>query len=101
LFLVTLLILGSGSISDARIEGVDYAELEVGGQVYDCPIGNKERRSDMYFIKKAIKGDMEALEVILGISMTDDGNFTYYCGDDTGHRWLTITPDGQASMEVL
>src|SRR3990167_9993050 len=68
LFAASLLTLVSISSSYAveAFEGIDIQKIVVSGQVYEVPVGNKDRKDDIFYIKKAMKGDREALEMFLG-----------------------------------
>lgn len=77
----------------ARIDGVEYAELSIGGQAIEFPIGNDERKADIYYLKKALNGDNEAREIFLG----GGDERLFFVGDDTP-RWLKIT---KTSEELL
>lgn len=68
LFAASLLTLVSISSSYAveAFEGIDIQKIVVSGQVYEVPVGNRDRKDDIYYIKKAMKGDREALEMFLG-----------------------------------
>lgn len=74
--------------ANARIDGVDYVKLTVGGSDYSVPVGNKERQADLYLIKKALRHDREAREILIG----DKNELVYFIGDSEV-RWLHITKD--------
>ena len=48
--------------------GVDMSTLEINGETYEFPTkdGQNDRRSQVYFIKLALKGDETARETLLG-----------------------------------
>jgi len=73
------------SLAFARIEGVEYAKVKVEGKVYDFPIGNKERKQDVYYLLKAMNGDKEAREVFLG----GEKERYFFIGDETP-LWLVV-----------
>ena len=62
----------------ARIPGVQYTELKINGEVYDCPVGNKEREQKLYYIKSALAGDKIARDLLAG-----SGEFIFPIGDYT------------------
>ena len=86
LFLAVGIILGSESISNAQIEGIDYVDVEVKGVKYPCPVGNTTRSNELYMIKRALAGDAIAREMALGGREQLD----YYCGDDVRHTWIHL-----------
>ena len=49
-----------------HIIGVQYTTITVNGKNYDVPIANLEYKNDLYFLKKALNGDKEALELFIG-----------------------------------
>ena len=56
----------STSVASAKIEGVQYAEVVINGNPVHFPIGNDERKNDVFYLKKALNGDKEAREIFLG-----------------------------------
>lgn len=96
LILIISLLAASISNAEAKIEGVSYTEIQVGGRVYEIPLGNKSFEQDIYWVKKAIKGDEEAREILLG----GQDKRQIYIGDDTGVRWLTITKTSEYVTEI-
>ena len=68
--------------------------LTIQGTEYEFPLVPEEGKSfavsknDLYYIKKAIGGDRQAREVILGLS--DERRF--FIGKESP-RWLTISTD--------
>ena len=90
LFLLSLLVVPAY----ARIEGVQYINLKVNGKVYDVPVGNKEQSQELYFIKKALNGDKEALEILIG----DQEKSIIWIGDEKP-RWLILHKEGK--FEVI
>lgn len=76
-------------ISNAdAVDLVRKASIEVNGKEYSFPVGNGERPNEVYLLKKAIRGDKEALEMIM---QGKDEQF-FYIGDDHP-RWLVIKQD--------
>ena len=88
LFLATVTILGSASISDAKLSGIEYTTLNIGGTEVECPVGNVTRKNELYMIKRALAGDEIAREMV----MDGKDEILYYCGDDEQKTWVHITP---------
>ena len=68
-FAVILILLLCCSTAEARfsnVEGIEYATIKVNGQNIEIPIGNVERKQEIYFLKKALEGDKAAREIFLG-----------------------------------
>ena len=76
------------------VDLVKKAELEINGKMYAFPVGVKEREMDVFWLKKAVGGDKDALEMFLG-GMDER---LFYVGDDTP-VWLRVKNDG--TMEVI
>lgn len=74
----------------------DYIEFEVQGKSYSVPIPNTETRNTFYYVKKALKGDIEAREFVLGGSEKK----VIFIGDLGVVRWLTITKDSESIQEI-
>ena len=91
--IMTLAIIGLSTQAHA-VDMVKKAELEINGQVYVFPVGVKEREMDVFWLKKAVGGDKDALEMFLG-GMDER---LFYVGDDTP-VWLRVKNDG--TMEVI
>jgi hypothetical protein len=93
--IVLSLILGSfNSLSFAGgIEGVQYTTLTINDASYEVPLANDEYKKDLYWLKKAIKGDKEALEIFLG----NDDERIFFIGD-TSPRWLIVQKNGEMQV---
>lgn len=74
----------------ARIEGAEYAEFSVKGEKVSFPIGSQPRKMDIYFIQKALSGDKEARNIVLG----GQKERWFYIGDGSA-LWLKLTEDGE------
>ena len=81
-----LLFLLISNTAYARIEGVEYTFLEVNGITYDLPIGNPDQKNELFYIKKALKGDKDALDILIG--KEEEGVF--WIGDESP-RWLRLS----------
>lgn len=82
--------------SNAEIDnwsGVSTTTITIGGIEYPCTIGNEERKSDIYFLKKAIKGDEEAREMFL----QGQDSRMFFIGT-TEPLWIKVT---ETSIEVI
>ena len=87
LFLGVLTMLLSASASTASaLEGVANVQIEIEGKSYSVPMANKDYQADFYLFRKAVAGDKDAFEVILGKS--DEKWF--YIGDYQP-LWAKIT----------
>ena len=65
-------------------------ELAVNGKTYECPVGNKERKSELFYILKALNGDREARQVLLG----DQDEYAFFIGKHEP-AWLRLTKDSE------
>ena len=65
LFILSILI-ASPALAIEAFDGIHMQDIVVDGKIYQVPLGNEERRSDVYYLKKALKGDSEALSIFLG-----------------------------------
>lgn len=84
--LVAAFLLTAASISNAQIQGVEYASIHVDGKDYTFPIGNNERKNDVYYLKKALDGDKHAREIFMGESETK----WFFIGENSP-LWLKMT----------
>jgi hypothetical protein len=52
------------------LDGVQQATIQIHGKLYTFPIGSDEsgrdRSNDVYYLKKAMKGDEDAMDIFLG-----------------------------------
>jgi len=87
-----LIILGLLIASNAYaiIDGVDYAELVVNGETISFPVGNDERKHDVYYLKKALAGDAIAREIFLG----GQEEVWFFIGEGEA-KWLKVTRTGE------
>ena len=77
------------------LEGVGYTEIKVNEETYSVPIPNHKTGNDFYFLKKALNGDTEAREMLLG---GQDERF-FFVGDIGVVRWLRLTMTDAEVME--
>ena len=77
----------------AKLEGIDYTTLRVNGKTYDCPLGNKERENEVYLVKKALAGDMDAKDILLA----GKPSYFFYIGSERP-MWVKIT---EKTQEVI
>lgn len=86
------------SIVDANghFIGVDYTKLTVNGVTYDVPIGNPDRKQELYLLKKALKGDTDSLEMFLGGEPQ-----RFYMIGDTKMTWLLARKDGVFEVRTV
>lgn len=73
--------------------GVEMVTLNVKGHEYRFPAGDRERKESIYWLKKALKGDKDALEMFLG----DAKEKMFYIGTDSP-LWLKVTRN---TVEVI
>lgn len=76
--------------------GVDFVQLHVDGYDIDVPVGNIERKNELYYIKKALAGDKTALEIVLA-----DKDEKWFFVGITQPLWLHITKDGFHLVQYL
>ena len=74
-------------------EGVEMATIKVNGDAYEFPVGGRERKDDIYYLKKGMNGDKEAMDMFL--QGKDERMF--FIGKDYP-LWLKVTMD---KMEVI
>src|SRR3990167_3271423 len=91
LFLLTLLV--SSPTLAGNIEKINYIELDINGKKYEVPDANIEYRQKIYFLKKALKGDKDALDVLRG---TDE--FAWVFIGDSEPLWVRIDKRGRAEV---
>ena len=56
----------STALAIEAFDGVQIQTIIVEGKSYEVPVGNEERKNDIYYLKKAMKHDQEALDMFLG-----------------------------------
>lgn len=66
--------------------GIPMTVLNVGGIDYEFPTGDVERKMSIYFIRKAMNGDREALDTFLGSA---DKKY-FFVGKETP-LWLVVS----------
>ena len=79
------------SVANAEVnifEGIEMATIEVSGKEYTFPVGDIDRKNDIYYLKKGLAGDKAALEMFLGGAKEK----WFYIGIDTP-LWLKVTKD--------
>lgn len=92
LALLTLLSTNAFSAIDP-FEGIDMAKVTINGKEYTFPVGDTERQNKIYYLKKGLNGDKEAMQMFMG----DEKEAWFFIG--TYYPiWLHIK-DGK--MEVL
>ena len=89
-----LLMLILSTSAHAKFEGVKYTTINVNGVEYEVPQANKEYTSELFYLKKALRGDKEALEIFLG----GNNPRIFFIGDDYA-RWLYLYADGRAYVK--
>ena len=85
-----LLFLLIANTAYARIEGVEYTFIDVGDKRYELPIGNPEQKNEIYHIKKALKGDEDSMDILIGTQEEK----VFWIGDEHP-RWLNLRRDGK------
>ena len=93
---VSLFILSLSANAHARLDGVDFIELDVNGTIYEVPLYNAKVENRFYMIQKALDGDKSARKFLLG----NKDSITEFVGDGERKLWLTLTRDGQHIEEV-
>jgi len=89
LILTILVGVFTATPSNAEInifEGIEFSEIEVGGESVRFPVGNTERKQDIYFLKLALNGDKTAREMFLG----GKKERWFFIGTETP-LWLKVT----------
>lgn len=74
-------------------DNIEFATIEVKGEEIRFPIGNKERKQEVYYLKKALRGDMEAREVFMGGAKEK----FFFVGVETP-LWLKMT---ESDVEII
>lgn len=72
--------------SSYAIDGIPNIDLEINGVLYKVPAANKDYEQDLYMLKKALKGDRDALEILL----KGKDECLFYIGNESP-KWLLIT----------
>ena len=93
LFILSILV-SNPVYAIETFSGVDMQKVTIQGRVYEVPVGNEQRKNDIYYLKKAMNGDKEALEIFLGGSEQR----IFYIGQ---HSPLWLTADINGNFEVL
>lgn len=95
--IVTVFALGFGlTPANALIdpfEGLEMATIEVEGVSHVFPVGDTERKNDIYFLKKGLAGDEIAMEMFLGGA--EERHF--FIGREFA-KWLVVRKD---SLRVI
>lgn len=93
-----ILVILAMALSISTAEAVDLvkkASLEIDGKTYEFPISvDKQREMDIYWLRKAINGDKDALNMFLG--GLDERLF--YIGDEKA-AWVRVQSNG--NVEVI
>lgn len=84
-----ILLLSGVSYAD-KIEGIDYVTLKVNGKDWPCPVGNKDRLNEIYLVKKALAGDMDARDILLA----GKESYFFFIGSDVP-MWVKLTKKSQ------
>lgn len=92
LLVLTLTLVGT--VPSYAVDNVRKTTLEINGTTYTFPVGDKEREMDTYWLKKAVGGDREALDMFLGGA----DERLLYIGDDLP-AWLLVKRNG--TMEII
>lgn len=72
------------------LEGVEKATVLINGEPITIVVGNKDRRDDIYYLKKALKGDVEAREIFL----QGKEERILFVGEDSP-LWLRVTMNNE------
>lgn len=92
-----ILTLSSSAFAIGAFDGVEHATIEVDGKEYYFPIGldegGRDRSGQVYFLKKALNGDKEALDMFLG----GEREKMFYIGRETP-LWLRVSHE---KIEVI
>ena len=78
---------------EARIDMVEYTVLEINGKSYDVPKANKDYVQELYWLKKCLAGDKDALDLFVG----DQDYKDLFIGDEFA-RWVRVYKDGRAEV---
>lgn len=97
LFVIGLMLICSSAHADktdlldknGHINGINYTALEVNGKTYDVPMANPEYVQELYYLKRAMKGDKDALDLFLR-----GGKERWIPIGDIKPVWLKVTSDG-------
>lgn len=91
----TLALLGviiASPLNSFALDGVPYCDLIIKGKTYSVPIPNDRTREDYYLLKKAIKGDTDAREMLIGAEKVHSGEAKWiFIGDIGIIRWVRLT----------
>lgn len=93
--MVVLLTLVGSSSAYEGFDGVERVRITVGSKDYLVPVGNNDRRNDLFYIKKALNGDKEAREVFLA----GEDERAFFIGDYKP-SWLVISKTGESIHEI-
>ena len=76
------------------LEGVEKCSLVINGHELSVVVGNKDRRDDIYYLKKALAGDIFAREIFL----QGKKERWFFIGDDAP-LWLVVTEKEEKVVE--
>ena len=93
---VSLFILSLSGNAHARIDGVDYTQFIVDGEMYSVPVYNPKIEHKFYMIKKMLEGDKTAREFVLG----GKEEVEIFIGDGDRKLWLTVNKTDEFVTEV-
>jgi hypothetical protein len=68
----------------------EHVDIKVHGVTYTVPVGNNARKNDLYYLKKALKGDEDARDVFLG----GEKERWFGIGEETP-LWIKVTKDDE------
>jgi hypothetical protein len=74
--------------------GIQMQKITVQGKSYEVPVGNEQRKNDLYYLKKAMKHDQEALEIFLG----GEKERLFYIGKEEP-VWLSV--DDKFNFKII
>lgn len=97
---VALFILLASSLmvgtAEARISGVDWLNLPINGTDYEVPLYNDDAKAEFYLVYKALHGDEEARDVVLGGKLEK----LIFIGDGDRVLWLHMTKNEEWVTEA-
>ena len=87
--LVSALLVTPARAEFEAFDGVELITLEIDGAEYVTPVGNRERKESIYYLKKGLRGDREAMEMFL----MGQSERVFFVGMENP-LWIKVNMDG-------
>lgn len=101
--LILTILLANAPIASA-LEGCENVDTVIGGKHYSIPMANKDYKTDFFLFKKALAGDKDAYDMILGqnkVKWFYIGDFQPLWAKITRYNVVVVDPNDPNDKEKL